>query len=306
MEHRHSRQIPLLGQYLQDRLKTLIIGIVGLGALGSNALNILARMGAKKIVIIDRDIVEMHNIHRCSLYDEGDVGLPKAYAAYVKALRIDKEIVCSYHICDIHDGMGMLDDCDIVLECLDSIDSRRALSYHLRKEGIPWVHGAIVRNYGEVMLFQGNYCYNCYMRGKHSDENCSLHGVHPSLCSIVAALQCHITMEFLSAKSANSGYLLRINLDDYSMRRLLVDNNCDCKSIEPSIIPLRSCSKNVFIFRLKEDDYEKIISDGKLNKEIEKNHFCKINNIIVTDSRRAIVNSDDEASAERDLKNFMK
>ncbi len=63
---RYSRQILFgpLGREGQERLSAARAVLVGCGALGSVLANTLVRAGVGHLRIIDRDLVEMHNLHR--------------------------------------------------------------------------------------------------------------------------------------------------------------------------------------------------------------------------------------------------
>ena len=63
-----------IGKEGQEKLKKSTIAIVGLGALGTNSAELLARAGIGKLLLIDRDIVELSNLQRQSLFEENDVG----------------------------------------------------------------------------------------------------------------------------------------------------------------------------------------------------------------------------------------
>src|SRR5690349_2311085 len=82
---RYSRQIRFggIGEQGQERLSRSTAGIVGCGALGSFHAGALARAGVGRLILIDRDYVEVSNLQRQWLYDEADVteGMPKAAAA---------------------------------------------------------------------------------------------------------------------------------------------------------------------------------------------------------------------------------
>src|SRR5687767_9458592 len=71
---RYSRQVRLksLGEQGQKRLLGARVAIVGCGALGSFQAGALARAGIGRLVLIDRDYVELSNLQRQWLYDEND------------------------------------------------------------------------------------------------------------------------------------------------------------------------------------------------------------------------------------------
>nr|WP_213809835.1 ThiF family adenylyltransferase [Jeotgalicoccus sp. WY2] len=86
MDNRYSRQLLYsnIGERGQGLLGEKTAVIVGLGALGSLSSEMLARAGVGKLILIDRDYVELTNLQRQTLYNEEDAELkkPKAVAAY--------------------------------------------------------------------------------------------------------------------------------------------------------------------------------------------------------------------------------
>src|ERR1700686_5660279 len=82
---RYSRQILFsgMGEAGQRKLLAASAVIVGCGAIGASAAQLLARAGIGRLRIIDRDFVEPSNLQRQALFDENDAreSLPKAVAA---------------------------------------------------------------------------------------------------------------------------------------------------------------------------------------------------------------------------------
>ena len=87
---RYSRQIVLdeIGFEGQQKLKKSTVTVVGIGGLGSPTTQQLVAMGIGRIRIIDRDVVEISNLHRQVLYGDDDIGLAKAEAAYLSLIHI--------------------------------------------------------------------------------------------------------------------------------------------------------------------------------------------------------------------------
>ena len=79
--HRYQRQIIFsgLGENGQRRLSKSTAVIIGCGANGTVLANHLARAGVGHLRLVDRDYVELNNLHRQLLFDEEDVreGYPK-------------------------------------------------------------------------------------------------------------------------------------------------------------------------------------------------------------------------------------
>src|SRR5690625_7974947 len=72
--NRYSRQTLFnkIGSEGQRLIQSRTVLIVGVGALGSLSGEMLARAGVEKIILIDRDYVEMSNLQRQTLYTEDD------------------------------------------------------------------------------------------------------------------------------------------------------------------------------------------------------------------------------------------
>lgn len=61
----------------QDVLRDQTVLILGIGGLGSVALMNVLRLGVKKVIIVDYDVVDIHNLNRQIMYGIEDVGKSK-------------------------------------------------------------------------------------------------------------------------------------------------------------------------------------------------------------------------------------
>ena len=102
---RYSRQARFwgIGAEGQARLATGRVLVVGCGALGSAAIDLLARSGVGHLVVVDRDFVELSNLQRQLLYDEADAaaGTPKAVAAAAAVGRINAGVEVEAVVADV-------------------------------------------------------------------------------------------------------------------------------------------------------------------------------------------------------------
>ena len=120
---RYSRQMLFgpLGAEGQERLLAGRAVLIGCGALGSVLANTLVRTGIGYLRIVDRDLVEMHNLHRQMLFDEEDVrsDLPKAEAACQKLRRINSEVAVEAIVDDVnhHNIAELAEGVDLLLDC---------------------------------------------------------------------------------------------------------------------------------------------------------------------------------------------
>lgn len=166
---RYSRQMLVknIGYKGQMKLAESKVAILGCGATGSFMANLLARMGVGYIRLIDRDIVELSNLHRTNLLDEEDVekARPKSVACRDKIRRINSSI----HVEAIVDRLSkqnaekLLAGVDLILDGTDDVETRLLINDLSVKHGIPWIYVGVERWYGIVMpIIPGRTaCYRC-------------------------------------------------------------------------------------------------------------------------------------------------
>src|SRR3989338_4079845 len=94
MTMRYERQLFFkhIGKEGQNKLRKATVTIVGIGALGSYSAELLCRAGIGKLILIDDDTVELHNLQRQSLYEEKDIGKKKVVAAREHLSKINREV----------------------------------------------------------------------------------------------------------------------------------------------------------------------------------------------------------------------
>src|SRR5438309_11528830 len=104
LQEKYSRQILFagIGPEGQQRLLASRTAIVGCGAIGAAASNLLVRAGVGYLRIIDRDFVEPSNLQRQTLFDESDAlhALPKAVAAERRLRSINSSVAVEGIVAD--------------------------------------------------------------------------------------------------------------------------------------------------------------------------------------------------------------
>src|SRR5215470_9760194 len=105
LQEKYSRQMLFagIGPEGQRRLLASRATIVGCGAIGAAAANLLVRAGVGAVTIIDRDFVEPSNLQRQTLFDESDArnALPKAVAAEHKLRSINSDVAVIGIVADL-------------------------------------------------------------------------------------------------------------------------------------------------------------------------------------------------------------
>lgn len=151
---RYDRQmlLPGFGADSQSRLLGSTALILGCGALGTVAADLLARAGVGQLVIIDRDFIEFSNLQRQVLFDEQDAAdaLPKAEAAKRKITRINSQVRVTAIVDDLnHTNIaGYAAGADVLVDGLDNFETRYLVNDFAVKRGVPYVYGAAVGTAG--------------------------------------------------------------------------------------------------------------------------------------------------------------
>lgn len=111
---RHSPKI-------YEKFKNAVVGIAGLGGLGSNIAIMLARTGIGKLILADFDIVEPSNINRQCYYIK-HLGIPKADALKEQILEINPFVNVESNIIKVDESNinNIFGDCDIICEAFDN------------------------------------------------------------------------------------------------------------------------------------------------------------------------------------------
>ena len=154
MLNRYSRQILFdpIGEKGQQLLREKHVLIVGLGALGTQSSETLARAGIGKLTIVDRDYIEWSNLQRQQLYTEEDAEgrIPKAVAAEKRLKAINSEVEIESHIMDVTplELEELVKGVDLILDGTDNFDIRMMINDISQKYNIPWIYGSCVGSYG--------------------------------------------------------------------------------------------------------------------------------------------------------------
>ncbi|HET8720323.1 MAG TPA: ThiF family adenylyltransferase, partial [Candidatus Nitrosotenuis sp.] len=234
---RYSRQIMLeeIGYQGQLKLKSAKVCVVGVGGLGNPITTRLAAMGVGKIRIIDRDVIELSNLHRQTMYDESDVGQIKVEVAARKLQKLNPDVEIESLPISINDytAPDAIEGCDVVIDALDSVNARYALNKACVEKNIPFVTGAAVGVSGQAftILPHQNACYSCMFPALDEDSmpTCSIEGVHPSILSVIGGIEVAEAVKILlGQKPSLSDRILHVDLEDldFTMTRTFKAEEC--------------------------------------------------------------------------------
>ncbi len=231
---RYSRQtlLPEIGAEGQARLRESTVAIVGAGALGSVAAELLARAGVGKLLLIDPDVVELSNLQRQALYTEADVGVPKVEAARVRLAAINSEVrvdVVRERL--TAENRTLLDEAELILDGTDNLATRFLLNEYAMRQGIPFVYCAAVQTKGRVYVVdprrEGRACLHCLLGGHTSEGNSETLGILATTARLAATLQVGEALKLLLGKEYAAG-LLVIDAWQPSLAEYPVKQRLDC------------------------------------------------------------------------------
>ena len=208
-EGRYSRQIRFvpIGEQGQKRLASSRVLLLGLGALGTVVADQIVRAGVGFLRMVDRDFVELSNLQRQSLFDEGDIekSLPKAIAAEAKLRRVNSSIQIDARVDDVNPANieDYLSDVDLVLDALDNFETRFVVNDACAKHGKPWIYTAAVGSYGLVMpVIPGTTpCLRCLLGNlpaPGTSPTCETAGVIAPITHIIASMQVAEALKLLT------------------------------------------------------------------------------------------------------------
>jgi molybdopterin/thiamine biosynthesis adenylyltransferase/molybdopterin converting factor small subunit len=234
---RFSRQVMLeeIGYNGQLKLKNSKICVVGVGGLGNPITQRLVAMGIGTLRIIDRDVIELSNLHRQTMYDEEDVGQVKVEVAAKKLQKLNPN--CKIEALGIsvneYTAPDVVEGCDVVIDALDSVNARYALNNACVKLNIPFVTGAAVGVSGQAftILPKQSACYYCMFPDLNEDTmpTCSIEGVHPSILSLVGGIEVAEAVKIIMEKKPSlSERILHIDLEnlDFNYTRTFRVEEC--------------------------------------------------------------------------------
>lgn len=170
--------LPEVGGAGQVRLAEARIAVIGLGGIGSPALQYLAAAGIGRLALIDNDVVDASNLQRQTIFTARDVGHGKAVSARRWLANFDDSLAVDVSDARItsDNAAGLIAGSDLVLDGTDNFATRLAVSDACVAAEIPLLSAAVGRFQGQVGAFAGHLpgeaCYRCYVGDAFDAEDC--------------------------------------------------------------------------------------------------------------------------------------
>lgn len=138
MDRLHRTRL-LFGDDAIQKLQKSTVMVVGCGAVGSFAIEALARTGIGHLIVVDFDCVDASNINRQLFALESTVGLPKVDVARARIHDINPDTTVSALNIFFDENTQLPYSPDYIIDAIDTVDSKIALYRWADKHNIPLV-----------------------------------------------------------------------------------------------------------------------------------------------------------------------
>lgn len=220
----------------QARLEASTAAVVGVGATGGAIAEALVRAGVGRVRLIDRDVVELSNLHRQVLFDEADAaaGLAKAEAGAARLARLNHEVALEPLVTDLgpDNALELIAGADLVLDGTDNFATRLVLNDACLSRGVPWVYAGVVGTtvHGFPVVPGRTACFRCYLPElppPGAAETCETAGVLGPAVLVGAGFAAAEGLKLLGGGPPAEG-LLVVDVWTREARRLALPRDPDC------------------------------------------------------------------------------
>ena len=170
--------LPEVGGAGQAALAKAKVVLIGLGGIGSPALQYLAGAGVGSLVLVDDDRVDPSNLQRQTIYREDETGHAKAELGevWVREFDPDLEVRWVRDRVTAANAAALVAGADLVLDGCDNFATRLAVSDACVAARVPLLSAAVGRFQGQVGAFAGHLpdqpCYRCYVGDAFDADDC--------------------------------------------------------------------------------------------------------------------------------------
>ncbi len=197
---RYARQtsLPGFGPEAQLRLRASAALVVGAGGLGSPVLLYLAGAGVGRLGIVDRDSVELSNLHRQVAHSSAAAAASahKSESAAAACRALNPLVTLDVHREGLSptNALELTAPYDVVVDCSDNAPTRYLVNDVCVLLGKPLVSAAAVGTEGQLSVYhhRGGPCYRCLFPEPPAPQHCqrcSEAGVLGAVPGVMGTLQ---------------------------------------------------------------------------------------------------------------------
>src|SRR3989344_2673298 len=308
---RYIRQVIFekIGEEKQKLIEKSSVSIVGIGALGTIVSELLVRAGVKKLILVDRDIVELNNLQRQCLFTEEDINKLKALVAKEKLEKINSKVKIEAHAVDLDYKNIDIIKSNLVIDCTDNFETRFLINDFCLKEKIPWIYGAVIGSYGITLNIvpKKTPCFRCVFKEPTKLlGTCDTEGIVNTIPHAIAGMQVTEAIKMLT-KSVYNREMIYYDIWKNKITKTKINRLSSCPSCNGKYEYLEGKSQDVvkmcgtkryqikgmiFDFRELIDRFE------KLDKVKLTDHCLFFKDFIVFRDGRVLVNANSKEQAK--------
>lgn len=192
-------------------LKNYPVTICGVGALGGNLTENLARAGFGRLKAIDRDRIEERNLSTQPYY-RSDIGAFKAKILANNLYRaIGTKVEAQTKELSAANAAQLLKDSQLIVDVFDNSTSRQVVKDYADQTGIPCLHAGLSADYAEVIW---NEVYR--VPSDVNDDVCD-YPLARNLVMLTVAVACEAIVSFIATGSQRN---FTITLKDLTVQSL--------------------------------------------------------------------------------------
>ena len=306
-----------IGKKGQSKLLKSTAAIVGLGALGSNSAELLARGGIRRLLLIDRDVVELSNLQRQRLFNENDIGKPKALAAKEHLIKINSDVEIDFFIEDLNfENINKIlnEKINLILDCTDNIETRFLINDYSIKNKIPFIYSSAVESKGYVFNIIPNKtaCLRCFLKEAAQLGTCETIGVLNTITNLVPSIQVNEAIKIILDRNFEKNllffdiwknYLLKIKINKNKNCICCVKNNFGYLNGKKPSRAIKLCGDNVYQIKAKRMDktqFNELKNKlKKIGKVVDFGYCINFDEkLTIFNDGRALIKSKDEKEAK--------
>lgn len=239
---RYSRHLllPDFGEKELINLKNSSVVVIGLGGLGHPVVQYLSAAGVGQLTLVDHDRVELHNLARQVLFEEGDIGCEKADAVVARLSPRNHNVsLHPRHVAiDASNAHAICANHHLIIDCCDNLAVKYLLDKVASELSIPLLFGAATRFEGQVSVFHGHAgtaYIDVYPESYEAIPTCETAGIWGPTVAIIGGIMASEALSLLAkGKCALDGKLLQVDLRDYSFQKVKINRSPKTERTQPA------------------------------------------------------------------------
>lgn len=228
-------QLPNVGEYGQNLLKSARILVVGAGGIGAPVLTYLNAAGIGTLGVIDMDRVELSNLNRQTLFEEADIGRLKVDAARDRLEEQNpySNILTHPYAVQAANAHSIMHGYDIIIDGSDDFSTRHTVNATCVALKKPLISASALGWNGQLASFDtrrdSSPCYQCLVHPNAANANtCEDAGIIGAVAGALGSMAALEAIHMVLGTPSLIGWLVLFDGKNFEQRkiRILQDEAC--------------------------------------------------------------------------------